>query len=161
MPVTIVRPFNTYGPRQSARAIIPTIITQLMSGKKEIKLGALHPTRDLLFIKDTVSGFICIAQSDKVAGEEINIASQTEISMLDLANKLISLINPSASIVTDKERLRPDKSEVDRLLGSNEKIRRITNWKPGNTLEQGLKKTIEWFSNKSNFDRYKPDIFNL
>jgi NAD dependent epimerase/dehydratase len=161
MPVTIVRPFNTYGPRQSARAIIPTIITQLMSGKKEIKLGALHPTRDLLFVKDTVSGFICIAQSDKVTGEEINIATQTEISMMDLANRLISMISPSASIATDKERLRPDKSEVERLLGSNEKIRRLTKWKPEYSLEQGLKQTIEWFSEKNNLDRYKPDIYNL
>ena len=161
LPVTIVRPFNTYGPRQSARAIIPTIITQLLIGRKEINLGALHPTRDLLFVKDTVSGFISIAQSDQVAGEEINIATQTEISMMDLANKLISLINPAAIIKADQERLRPGKSEVERLLGSNEKIRRLTKWEPAYSLEDGLKKTIEWFSDKNNLARYKADIYNL
>jgi NAD dependent epimerase/dehydratase len=161
LPVTIVRPFNTYGPRQSARAIIPTIITQLLSGKKEISLGALHPTRDLLYVKDTVSGFIRIAQSDQVSGEEINIATQTEISMIDLANKLIALINPAAVIKCDRERIRPGKSEVERLLGSNEKIRRLTKWKPTYSLDEGLKSTIEWFSDKNNLSRYKADIYNL
>jgi len=161
MPVTIVRPFNTYGPRQSARAIIPTIITQLLNGKKEISLGALHPTRDLLFVKDTVSGFVHIAQSDNVTGEEINIATQTEISMVDLANKLISLINPAAVITCDQERMRPGKSEVERLLGSNEKIRRLTKWKPVYSLDEGLNSTIEWFSVKNNLARYKSDIYNL
>ena len=161
LPVTIVRPFNTYGPRQSARAIIPTIITQLLSGRKEIKLGSLHTTRDLLFVKDTVGGFISVARSDEVIGEDINIATQTEISMVDLANRLVSYINPAAVIVCDKERLRPEKSEVERLLGSNEKIKKLTNWSVNYTLEQGLKQTVEWFSDKSNLGRYKSDIYNL
>jgi NAD dependent epimerase/dehydratase len=119
LPVTIVRPFNTFGPRQSARAVIPTIIIQLLNGKKEVKLGAVHPTRDLLYVKDTAAGFIEIAKSDQVNSEEINIATQQEISVGDLAQKLINIINPSARIVSDEKRKRPEKSEVERLLGSN------------------------------------------
>jgi NAD dependent epimerase/dehydratase len=161
LPVTIVRPFNTFGPRQSARAVIPTIITQLLSGKKEIKLGSLHPTRDLLFVKDTVEGFKAIASSDNVKGEEINIASQQEISVGDLAYKLIEQINPSATIVSEDKRLRPEKSEVERLLGSNEKINKLTGWKPKYSLDKGLKETIDWFSDKTNLSKYKPDIYNL
>ncbi len=161
LPVVIVRPFNTYGPRQSARAVIPTIITQLLSGKKEIKLGALHPTRDLVFVKDTVEGFIEIAKSDKTIGEEINIATGWEISIGDLSKKIIEMINPEARIVTDQERLRPEKSEVERLLGDNTKIKKLTNWKPKYSLEEGLKITIEWFKNKENLRLYKPDIYNV
>jgi NAD dependent epimerase/dehydratase len=161
LPVTIVRPFNTYGPRQSARAVIPTIITQLLNGKQEIKLGALRPTRDLLFVKDTVAGFLAIAASDEVKGEEINIATQQEITVAELAQKIIDLINPAAKIVSDEQRLRPDKSEVERLLGSNEKITRLTGWKPECTLDEGLRQTIEWFSEPSNLGRYKADIYNL
>jgi NAD dependent epimerase/dehydratase len=161
LPVTIVRPFNTFGPRQSARAVIPTIITQLLSGKNEIKLGSLHPTRDLLFVKDTVEGFKAIAMSDNVKGEEINIASQQEISIGDLARKLIEQINPSATIVSEDERLRPEKSEVERLLGSNEKLNKLTGWKPKYSLDEGLKETIQWFSDKTNLSKYKPDIYNL
>jgi len=161
LPVTIVRPFNTFGPRQSARAIIPTIITQLLNGKHEIRLGSLHPTRDLVFVKDTVAGFAEIARAQGVEGEEINIATQQEISMQDLATTLIGIINPAARIVSDDVRLRPAKSEVERLLGSNEKIRKLTSWTPSYTLEQGLKLTIEWFSDKTNLNRYKADIFNL
>ena len=161
LPVTIVRPFNTFGPRQSARAIIPTIITQLLNGKKEVRLGSLHPTRDLLYVKDTVAGFAAIAKSDKVAGEEINIATQQEISMGDLASMLINIINPSATVVSDEVRLRPGKSEVERLLGSNEKIRQLTSWKPTYSFEQGLRQTIEWFSDKKNLSRYKADIYNV
>ncbi|MCC6287108.1 MAG: SDR family NAD(P)-dependent oxidoreductase [Chitinophagaceae bacterium] len=161
LPVTIVRPFNTYGPRQSARAIIPTIITQLLSGKTEIKLGALHPTRDLLFVKDTANGFVQIALSDNVIGEEINIATQQEISVKELAETIIKLINPSAKIIVEDERLRPAKSEVERLLGSNEKIRRLTKWQPEVTLEKGIEKTIEWFSIKENLSRYKAHIYNI
>jgi nucleoside-diphosphate-sugar epimerase len=161
LPVTIVRPFNTYGPRQSARAVIPTIITQLLNGKQEIKLGALRPTRDLLFVKDTVAGFLAIAASDEVKGEEINIATQQEITVAGLAQKIIDLINPAAKIVSDEQRLRPDKSEVERLLGSNEKITRLTGWKPEFTLDEGLRQTIEWFSEPSNLGRYKADIYNL
>ena len=130
LPVTIVRPFNTYGPRQSARAVIPTIITQLLTGKTEIKLGSLTPTRDFNYVKDTVNGFISIYESDKTVGEEINIATQREISIGELAAELIRQINPKAKIVCDEERLRPEKSEVDRLLGCNEKIIRLTDWRP-------------------------------
>ena len=158
-PVTIVRPFNTYGPRQSARAVIPTIITQLLSGKTEIKLGSLTPTRDFNYVKDTSQGFIEIAKSDKTVGEEINIATQREISIGDLAQELIRQINPNARIVCDEQRLRPEKSEVNRLLGSNEKIRRLTGWQPRYTFEEGLAETIAFLRN--NLDRYKPDIYNV
>jgi len=161
LPVVIVRPFNTYGPRQSARAVIPTIITQLLSGKKEIKLGALYPTRDLVFVKDTVEGFIEIAKSDKTIGEEINIATGKEISIGELAQKLINMINPEAKIIADKERFRPKKSEVERLLGDNTKIKKLTNWKQRFSLDEGLKITIEWFKNKENLRLYKPDIYNV
>lgn len=159
LPVSIVRPFNTYGPRQSARAVIPTIITQLLAGKTEIKLGSLTPTRDFNFVKDTANGFIKIYESDKTIGEEINIATQHEISIGQLAEELIRQINPQATIVCDEERLRPEKSEVNRLLGSNEKILRLTDWKPQYTFERGLAETIEFF--KNNLDKYKVDIYNI
>jgi NAD dependent epimerase/dehydratase len=161
LPVTIVRPFNTYGPRQSARAVIPTIITQLLSGKEEIELGALSPTRDLTYVKDTVRAFIAIASSEKTIGEELNIASQSEISIKNLAEQLIRMINPNAKIVTKEERLRPEKSEVERLLGSCEKLKRLTSWQQEYTLEKGLAETIEWFRNPSNIARYKPYIYNV
>jgi NAD dependent epimerase/dehydratase len=161
LPITIVRPFNTYGPRQSARAVIPTIITQLLGGQPEIKLGALHPTRDLLFVKDTAAAFVEIAISDKVNGQEINIATQQEISVADLAQKIIQLINPKARIISDEVRLRPDKSEVERLLGSNEKLLQLTAWKQRYTLDEGLQETINWFSQKENLGKYKADIYNL
>lgn len=161
LPVTIVRPFNTFGPRQSARAVIPTIITQLLSGKTEIKLGALHPTRDLLFVKDTVNGFFEIAKSEKAIGHEINIATQQEISIQDLAQSLINAINPKAKIISDDVRLRPEKSEVERLLGASDKIKSLTNWQPQYNLQEGLKHTIEWFSQPNNLSRYKADIYNV
>jgi len=161
LPVTIVRPFNTFGPRQSARAVIPTIITQLLSGKTEIKLGAIHPTRDLLFVKDTANGFIEIAQSDTANGQEINIATKSEISIGDLAQELINKINPQAKLVTDEERLRPEKSEVERLFGDNSKILSLTDWKPSYTLVKGLEETIAWFSQKENLAQYKTDIYNV
>ena len=159
MPITIVRPFNTYGPRQSARAVIPTIITQLLAGKEEIKLGSLTPTRDFNYVKDTANGFIEIAKSDRTIGEEINIATQNEISIGQLAEELIRQINPKAKIVCDDQRLRPEKSEVNRLLGSNEKIKKLTNWKPNYTFEEGLAETIEFF--KNNLNEYKTDIYNV
>ncbi|WP_129597521.1 NAD-dependent 4,6-dehydratase LegB [Anaerophilus nitritogenes] len=159
MPITIVRPFNTYGPRQSARAVIPTIITQLLDGKEEIKLGSLTPTRDFNYVKDTANGFIEIAKSDKTIGEEINIATQQEISIGQLAEELIRQINPNAKIICDEQRLRPQKSEVNRLLGANEKIKKLTSWKPNYTFEQGLAETIEFF--KYNLDKYKTDIYNI
>lgn len=159
MPITIVRPFNAYGPRQSARAVIPTIVTQLLAGKEEIKLGSLTPTRDFNYVKDTVQGFIEIAKSINTIGQEINIATQQEISIGELAQELINQINPNAKIICEEDRLRPEKSEVNRLLGSNEKIKRMTNWKPNYTLEQGLAETIEWI--KNNLDKYKIDIYNI
>ncbi len=159
LPVTIVRPFNTYGPRQSARAVIPTIITQLLSGKTEIKLGSLEPTRDFNYVKDTANGFIEIAKADMTIGEEINIATQQEISIGQLANELIEQINPNAKIVCDNQRLRPDKSEVERLLGSNEKIKRLTGWTQKYTFKQGISETIEFLSR--NLNKYKTDIYNV
>ncbi len=161
VPISIVRPFNTYGPRQSARAVIPTIITQLLNGKTDIKLGSLHPTRDLLFVKDTAKGFIEIAKSDKTIGHEVNIAMQEEITIGDLAQNIINQINPDAKIITDEIRLRPEKSEVERLFGSNQKIKELTNWQPDYTLESGIAETIQWFSNKANLSQYKADIYNI
>lgn len=159
LPVTIVRPFNAYGPRQSARAVIPTIITQLLAGKTEIKLGTLTTTRDFNYVKDTVNGFYEIFKSDKTVGEEINIATQSEISIGDLAGELINQINPAAKIICDKDRLRPQKSEVIRLCGSNEKIKRLTDWKPQYTLSQGLAETIKFYEN--NIDKFKYDLYNI
>jgi len=161
VPVTIVRPFNTYGPRQSARAVIPTIITQLLAGKTEIKLGAVHPTRDLLFVSDTVNGFIEIAKSDDTNGQEINIATNNEISIGELAQTIIGIINPNAKIVCDEKRMRPDKSEVERLYGDNSKIKELTNWHCKYALKEGLQETINWFKVKENLDRYKVDIYNV
>jgi dTDP-glucose 4,6-dehydratase len=134
-------------------------MTQLLAGKTEIKLGSLTPTRDFNYVKDTVQGFIEIAKSDKTIGEEINIATQEEISIGQLATELIRQINPQAAIVCDEERLRPDMSEVNRLLGSNEKIKKLTDWSPTYSLEQGLAETIEFF--KENLEKYKIDIYNI
>lgn len=159
LPVSIVRPFNTYGPRQSARAVIPTIISQLLAGREEIKLGALTPTRDFNYVRDTTAGFIAIAESEQTVGEEINIATQREISIGDLAKEIIDQINPKARIVCEEERLRPEKSEVNRLLGSNEKITRLTGWKPQYTFERGIAETIEWIGR--HMDAYKYDIYNV
>jgi dTDP-glucose 4,6-dehydratase len=159
LPVSIVRPFNTFGPRQSARAVIPTIISQLLAGKEEIKLGSLTPTRDFNYVKDTAAGFIAIAESDKTIGQEINIATQKEISIGDLAKEIISQINPNARIVCDEQRLRPEKSEVNRLLGSNAKIKALTDWKQSYTFEEGIAQTIAWI--REHMDAYKPDIYNI
>lgn len=159
LPVSIVRPFNTFGPRQSARAIIPTVITQLLAGKTEIKLGSLTPTRDFNFVRDTANGFYQIYRSDKTIGQEINIATQHEISIGDLARELIRQINPEASIVCDEQRLRPEKSEVNRLLGCNAKIMALTDWRPQYTFEEGIAETISFL--RENLDKYKTDIYNL
>ena len=159
LPVSIVRPFNTYGPRQSARAVIPTVITQLLAGREEIKLGALTPTRDFNYVKDTVNGFYEIAVSGQTVGEEINIATQREISIGDLAHELIRQISPGARIVCDEQRTRPEKSEVNRLLGCNEKIMRLTDWKPRYSFEEGLAETIAWI--RGHMDTYKTDIYNV
>lgn len=159
MPISIVRPFNTYGPRQSARAVIPTIISQLLAGIEEIKLGSLTPTRDFNFVKDTANGFIAISKSDEAIGQEINIATQQEISIGELANEIISQINPNARIICDEERLRPEKSEVNRLLGSNEKIKSLTDWAPKYTFKEGINETIQWM--RQNMNAYKTDIYNI
>jgi NAD dependent epimerase/dehydratase len=161
LPLTIVRPFNTFGPRQSARAVIPTIITQLLNGKQEIKLGDVLPTRDLLYVKDTANGFIEIAKAEALIGHDCNIATQSEISVGDLAQELIRQINPRASIITDDQRIRPEKSEVFRLYGSNKKIMEYTNWKPQFNLADGLTQTIDWFKNPENLKQYKSDIYNI
>ena len=158
LPITIVRPFNTYGPRQSARAIIPTIIMQLLSGKNEIKLGSLTPTRDFNYVKNTVNGFVEIAKSQNTIGEEINIASQREISIKNLAEELIKQLNPKAKIICEEERIRPKNSEVNRLLGSNEKLKKLTQWSEEYTFEEGIKETIEWFKIRKNLNKYKTDI---
>ena len=161
LPVTIVRPFNTFGPRQSARAVIPTIITQILNGSKQIQLGDLTPTRDLVYVNDTVEGFIEIYKSDKTIGEEINIATQSEISIGDLAKKIIALLKADCEIITDQVRVRPDNSEVRRLFGSNKKLKELTSWNQKYNLEDGLKETIEWFSDKDYLKSYKSDIYNV
>ncbi|UYZ37774.1 NAD-dependent 4,6-dehydratase LegB [Clostridium beijerinckii] len=161
LPITIVRPFNTYGPRQSARAIIPTIIMQLLSGENEVKLGALTPTRDFNYVKNTVNGFVEIAKSKNTIGEEINIASQREISIKNLAEELINQLNPKAKIICEEERIRPKNSEVNRLLGSNEKLKKLTQWSEEYTFEEGIKETIEWFKIKKNLNKYKTNIYNI
>lgn len=161
LPVTIVRPFNTYGPRQSARAVIPTVIGQLLNGAAEISLGSLSPTRDLVYVKDTVRGFRAIAECDAAIGREINIATQTEVSIGDLAATLIRQINPSAAIRSSEERVRPKNSEVERLLGSNALLRELTEWKPEWPLENGLAETIAWFRQPANLARYKTHLYNV
>ena len=159
-PVSIVRPFNTYGPRQSARAIIPTIISQIASGAKEIKVGDLSPTRDFNFVTDTCRGFLEIALSDKTVGREINIATGREVSMRDLFHTIASLMDSDVKWVVDPERIRPSNSEVFRLLGDNSLITSLTSWRPEVSLEEGLKKTINWFCSQNHLQHYKPGIYN-
>jgi NAD dependent epimerase/dehydratase len=161
LPVTIVRPFNTFGPRQSARAIIPTIIAQALSGREEVSLGALHPTRDLVFVRDTVEGFLRIEDCDSLIGEDVNIATESEIGMSDLAERILEIVEVKARIVSKGERLRPGKSEVERLLGSAKKLAQHTKWKPSTTLDDGLRATIEWFRNPANLSKYKSDRYNV
>lgn len=161
LPVAIVRPFNTYGPRQSARAVIPTIITQLLGGINKIKLGQLTPTRDFNYVKDISKAFCEIAKSDGVIGEEINVATGTEISIGDVADLLIAMINPEAEIVLESARVRPDKSEVNRLLGDNSKILSLTGWSPQYDLQTGLQETIDWFKQPQNLSRYKSWRYNI
>jgi NAD dependent epimerase/dehydratase len=159
LPVKIIRPFNTYGPRQSARAVIPTIIIQILSGKKEIKLGNLSPTRDLTFVKDTIGGFIEIFKSEKLYGEIINIGMKQEISIENLAKLLGKIMNTEVEYKTEDERIRPDKSEVQRLMCDNSKIIMNTNWEPKYSLEKGLDETVEWI--KQNLHIYKEGIYNV
>lgn len=162
LPVSIVRPFNTYGPRQSARAIIPTIISQIANGEREIKVGDLTPTRDFNYVEDTCRGFLAIARADidKVAGQEINIATGREVTMEETLKTIASLMEADVTWVTDPERLRPGKSEVRRLLGCNDKIRRLTGWEPQVDLRTGLSRTIQWFSDPGNLKMYKSNIYN-
>jgi len=160
-PIIIARPFNTYGPRQSARAVIPTVITQLLSGATSLHLGSLSPTRDFNFVSDTVEGFIALAQCDAAIGEEVNIASGVEHSIEEVANFLISELNPEAEIVSDDQRMRPDSSEVFRLMGDNTKITTLTDWRPVHELHAGLKETVEWFRLPENLARYKAWLYNL
>jgi NAD dependent epimerase/dehydratase len=161
LPVTIVRPFNTYGPRQSIRAVIPTIITQVLSDRKEIKLGNLESRRDFNFVNDICNGYIEIAKSDKTIGEEINIASGIDISIGEIAEKIFLVlgVERDVRILTDQERVRPKKSEVMRLLGSNEKLRSLTSWNPKYDMEKGIRDTVNWF--KSNIERYKTNIYGI
>lgn len=161
LPVTVVRPFNTYGPRQSARAIIPTIITQILSGSRKLKLGSLHPTRDLNFVKDVVNGFIRAAETNESIGEIVNIGSNYEISIKDLAMKIADIIGVDIEYEIESERVRPEKSEVERLWADNRKAKELLQWKPKYTLSEGLKETIAWFSNPENLKIYKTDIYNI
>lgn len=161
LPVTIIRPFNTYGPRQSARAIIPSVIIQALGGKTKIKLGDVTPTRDMVFISDTVNGFMEIFKSDKTVGEEINIATQTELSVKEIAEEVFRQMNLKCEIEFEPERIRPVNSEIKRLLGSNEKLKSLTNWKQEVSFEEGIRKTIDWFSSKKNQSMYKADIYNI
>ena len=160
-PVVIVRPFNTYGPRQSARAVIPTIITQLLLGQTTLKLGDLTPTRDFNYVKDTVQGFIALAEADSAVGKEINIATDTEFSVGDVAKILVSELNPDAQIITDAQRIRPEASEVFRLIGDNTLITTLTNWQPRFELAAGLRDTIAWFKETDNLSRYKAWLYNV
>lgn len=164
-PVSILRPFNTYGPRQSARAVIPTIITQIASGVKDIKLGSARPTRDFNFVSDTVSGFIAALESDKNIGEMINIGSNYEISIADTAIEIARIMGVDINIVTDDNRLRPEKSEVERLWASNEKASNLLNWTPEfggvEGFRRGLRKTVDWFMVSDNLKKYKTGIYNV
>ncbi|RAO98997.1 NAD-dependent dehydratase [Petrotoga sp. 9PW.55.5.1] len=159
IPVTIIRPFNTYGPRQSARAVIPTIISQILAGKKQIKLGNLSPTRDLNYVKDIANGFITVGLHENTIGDVYNLGSGQEISIGDLAQKIIELTGKEVEIIGDTQRIRPEKSEVERLLSNAEKAKKVTGWEPKHTLEEGLKETIDWI--KDNLHYYKPEIYNV
>ncbi len=160
LPVTIARPFNTYGPRQSARAIIPTIITQIANGVREIKVGDLSPTRDFNFVKDTCRGFLAIARAEGVEGEEINIATGTEVTMKQTLMKIAEIMDADINWVVDPERIRPSKSEVFRLCGDNTKIETLTDWRPEWSLEEGLRATVDWFRNPDNLAKYKYNVYN-
>lgn len=164
-PVAVIRPFNTYGPRQSARAVIPTIISQLASGKSTIQLGAISPTRDFNYVKDTVSGFISVMNNQHSIGEVINIGSNYEISIGDTAHMIADIMGVSLTIETEEQRLRPEKSEVNRLWADNKKAAQLLNWTPQyagiDGLKQGLQETIEWFTNPTNLAQYKADAYNI
>ncbi|GGG13273.1 NAD-dependent dehydratase [Lysinibacillus alkalisoli] len=164
-PVAVIRPFNTYGPRQSARAVIPTIITQLAAGKENIKLGAISPTRDFNYVMDTVSGFISVMNSEKSIGEVINIGSNYEVSIGDTAKMIAEVMGKKIEIETDEVRLRPEKSEVNRLWADNQKAKQLLDWEPQyggvEGFKRGLQETAEWFSNPKNLAQYKADEYNI
>ena len=160
LPVVIARPFNTYGPRQSARAIIPTIISQIAAGKREIMVGDLTPTRDFNFVEDTCRGFLALADAEGVEGEDFNISTGTEISMRKTLEEIARIMKADVRFSVDEARLRPSSSEVFRLCGDNSKMRRATGWEPRISLREGLARTIEWFTDKKNLKRYKTDIYN-
>ena len=160
LPIVIARPFNTYGPRQSARAIIPTIITQIASGREKIHLGDLTPTRDFNYVADTAAGFIALGEANGIEGMEINISTGTEVSMADTLAMIARIMGHEVEEVCDAERLRPAKSEVNRLCGDNTLITTLTDWRPAHTFEEGLRKTIAWFTVPGNLAKYKPDIYN-
>ena len=161
LPVVIVRPFNTYGPRQSARAIIPTIITQIANGATEIKLGDLTPTRDFNFVKDTCRGFIQLADCDEAIGQEVNVCSNYEISMRDTLNLIADIMGKEVNFVEDTQRLRPKNSEVFRLWGDNTKIKGLTGFEPEYDIRRGLEETIKWFTCEDNLKKYKSNIYNV
>lgn len=160
LPVVIARPFNTYGPRQSARAIIPTIIGQIAAGERRIKVGDLSPTRDFNYVDDTCRGFIALAEAEGIEGRNINIATGTEISMADTLRLIARLMDADVEYVVDKQRIRPSKSEVRRLCGDNSLITSLTPWRPEVSIEEGLRRTIEWFCDPTNLAKYKTDIYN-
>ncbi|EMT45879.1 UDP-glucose 4-epimerase [Anoxybacillus flavithermus AK1] len=164
-PVAIIRPFNTYGPRQSARAVIPTIITQIASGKKKIQLGSLRPTRDFNYIKDTVAGFISIMESERAIGEVINIGSNFEVSIGETASLIAEIMGVDIEIETDDVRVRPEKSEVERLWADNSKAKTLLGWEPKYAekegFRRGLKETVEWFTDERNLSQYKVDVYNI
>jgi len=164
-PVATVRPFNTYGPRQSARAVIPTIITQIASGKREIQLGSLEPTRDFTFVDDTVRGFIAAAEAERTVGEVINLGTGHEVSIGDTAKLIADIMGVNLDIRSDSQRLRPEKSEVERLCADNTKARELMNWEPEYAgpegLKRGLQKTANWFTNGDNLRLYKSDRYNV
>ena len=161
LPLTVVRPFNTYGPRQSARAIIPTVITQILSGIKTIKLGSLHPTRDFTYVEDTCRTFLALAECDNAVGETVNIGSNFEISIGDTVKLIAELMGQDIEIQSNDVRVRPDKSEVERLWCDNAKLRELTGFRPEVGLKEGLKRSIEWFNNPANLKKYKSDIYNV
>ena len=161
LPLTIVRPFNTYGPRQSARAVLPTIITQIANGAKEISLGDTTPTRDFTYVEDTCSGFLKLSTCDDSIGETVNLGSNSEISISDALEIIKNLMKSDVNFILDKERIRPKNSEVYRLWSDNSKLRRLTNFYPKTSIEEGLKKTIDWILIPENLSRYKSEIYNV
>ncbi len=161
LPLIIARPFNTYGPRQSARAIIPTIITQITAGKKQIKLGDVTPTRDFNYVKDVCKGFILLAETDNILGKTINIGSNSETSIREILEKIKYLTASDVEFITEEERVRPEKSEVMRLCCDNSKIKELTGYEPSYSIDEGLKETIKWYQNSKNLAKFKIDIYNV